>query len=462
MKRYQTRLRACVFTLSLTGLALSAPAYAESLSEALALAYQNNPSLEAQRAALRATDENVPQAKAGYRPTLQANGSVGKSESTGGTQSLLGSPKVTSTPRQGSISLNQPLFRGFSTTSNIKGANREVMAGRADLLSAEQDTLLNAVSAYMDVVRDEAVLALNDNQVDVLQRQLEASQNRFEVGEITRTDVAQSEARLSAAKSARISAEAQLTASRTAYQRIVGQMPGTLDKNPPLPPLPENEDTALTVAGENNPMLIAALYREEAARYSINSAAGALLPRVDLEASYNKSVNTFRSGLSQTSKQVTAQVTIPFYQGGAEYSRVRQAKQLRSQAQMQIIVARRTVEEQVRNAWISLRAAESTIGSARDTVQANEIALEGVRQEAEVGSRTTLEVLDAEQELLNARVELVRAERNHTVAGYTLLSAVGRLTAQNLELPVDYYDPAAHYDDVDNQWFGWGIDDGDD
>ena len=462
MTRYMVRTRACVFSLSLAGMAfLCAPASAESLTDALAMAYQNNPTLEAQRAALRATDEGVTQAKAGYRPSISANGSIGKSESTGGIQSQLGQPSVKATTRQGSISLSQPVFRGFQTVNNIKEASRTVMAGRADLQSTEADTLLQAVTAYVNVLRDQAVLKLNENQVEVLKRQLDASKNRFEVGEITRTDVAQSEARLSAAESQRIASQAQLTASRQAYQRVIGQMPGTLDENPPIPTLPETQEAAMDIAGESNPTLIAAIYREQAAEYSVDSAAGALLPRVDVQASYSKNSGTFLQGLTQETKSVTAQITVPFYSGGSSYSRVRQAKEQRSQRQLQIVAARRTVEEQVNNAWINLKAAEATITSTKAQVDANEIALEGVRQEAEVGSRTTLDVLDAEQELLNSRVDLVRAESNRTVTAYTVLSSIGRLTAQNLQLPVEYYDPAAHYDRVKDKWFGWGTSDSD-
>lgn len=453
MTRYQVRTRACVFSLGLLGMAsLTTPAFAESLTDALAMAYQNNPSLEAQRAALRATDEGVPQAKSGFLPTLRGTGSISKSKQN----SFFAGNNATLTPKQLQVTLSQPVFNGFQTLNNLKQANREVMAGRADLQSTEADTLLQAVTAYVNVVRDQAVLKLNENQVEVLSRELDASKNRFEVGDITRTDVAQSEARLSAAQSARIAAEAQLTASRQSYMRVIGQMPGTLEDNPPIPMLPQTQDAAMETAGESNPTLVGALYREQAANYSVDSAAGALLPSVDLQASYSRNVDTFLPGSDTNSKQITAQITIPFYSGGQNYSRVRQAKQLKSQRQMQIIAARRTVEEQVSNAWIGLKSAESTIVSNQAQVDANEIALEGVRQEAEVGSRTTLDVLNAEQELLNARADLIRAKSSRTVAAYTLLSAIGKLTAQNLQLPVNYYDPQEHYKDVDNKFFGWG------
>jgi len=463
---YRGRTGAWIFSLSLIGLAFgSLPASAESLQDALALAYQNNPDLEADRAALRATDESVPQAKSGYRPTVQATGSIARTESSGGQQQLIDpnyKPQPL-TPKNGSISIQQPLFRGFSTMNDIQGAKREVEAGRADLLNAEQTTLLDAATAYMNVVRDEAILRLNDNQVEVLQRQLESTQNQFDVGELTRTDVAQAEARLSAARSARIAAEATLTASRTNYQRLMGQAPGTLQDSPMLPQLPTTEDEALQVAGQNNPALIGAMYREEAARYDIGSAAGAILPRVDLQASYSKGKDTLRNRsdgrlFGSSSKQITAQITIPFFQGGAEYSRVRQAKEVRSQRQLEVISARRQVEEQVRTAWAQLRASQSSIESNKAQVDASQIALDGVRQEAEVGSRTTLDVLNAEQELLNANVDLVSAQRDSYVASFTLLSAIGQLTARNLGLAVQYYDPEKHYDEVKDKWFGWNVD----
>jgi len=430
---------------------MAGPASAETLTEALSMAYMNNPELQAQRAALRATDENVPQAKSGYRPSLQGQGSISKSRQrnffTGGQTTL--------TPRRFSLTLNQPVFQGFSTVNSVRQAKSEVMAGRAELTSVEQDTLLSAVTTYMNVLRDQAVLELNDNQVQVLRRQLEATQNRFEVGEVTRTDVAQAEARLAGAIADRTTAEAQLTASRTSYRRIMGQMPGTLEEPPALPQLPQSEQAALDLAVDNNPTLKAALRREEAAQYAADAASGELLPQVSLQASYSRNVETFTPGSDTRSKEIMAQVTIPFFQGGSTYSRIRQAKQRRSQRQLEIVATRRQLTEQVRNAWVQLQSARSTIEASQAQVDASEVALEGVRQEAQVGTRTTLDVLDAEQEFLNARVQLVRAERDEYVAGYTLLAAVGGLTATRLELNVEQYNPQEHYEEVDDQWLGW-------
>jgi len=437
---------------------------AQSLEDTLVATYGSNPTLQAARAELRATDENVAQALSNWRPSLSATGTsqFTSSESdlnAGAGLGALTTSKDDRTSNTGTVTLQQNLFRGGRTIAQTRQAKSQVAAGRAQLSSTEQDVLLSAVTAYMDTLRDTATVELNRNNVAVLQRQLEASQDRFDVGEITRTDVAQSEARLSGSQSALIRAEANLTNSRAAYERIVGSAPGTLEAAPPLPPLPGTEDEARSIAIANNPALMAARFGEEASRHAIRNAKGSLLPTLTVQGDYSYSDTPSSTVKNSESATVTGRLTIPLYQSGAVYSQIRQAKQLNSQSRLQIREATRSVEEGVASAWEAYRAANAQIASDREQVRANEIALDGVQQEAQVGSRTTLDVLDAEQELLDSRVALVTSERNAYVAAYQLLSAVGRLNAAYLALPVELYAPEANYDDVSGQWFGYGVTD---
>jgi outer membrane protein len=424
---------------------------AETLNEALATAYTSNPSLDAQRASLRATDELVPQALSGWRPTVTVTGEVGRERRS---SSLL-SKRQDLENKSVSLQVTQPLFSGFRTINGTSQAENTVLAGRATLASAEQGVLLGAVGAYVDVIRDQAVLELNRNNEEVLRRQLEASNDRFRVGEITRTDVAQSEAAVSGAISSRTQAEATLTSSRASYQRIVGRLPEKLETPPPLPALPASEDEARTVALAENPDLAASRLAEVAAADVVKVAKGSLLPTAALVGTLSRAYDTTYERDNATSAGIAAQVQVPLYQSGAEYSQIRQAQESHSQRRVLIASAERQVIEGVTNAWEQLRAARAVIVSSKEQVRANEIALDGVRQEAAVGSRTTLDVLDAEQTLLNARVLLVRAQREEYVAGFQLLSAVGRLNAVNLKLDVKLYDPAVNYEDVRDQWIGY-------
>ena len=433
------------------------PARAETLKEALATAYQNNPILEGQRASVRAEDENVSQALSGYRPTVSASATA----STERTKNFFDptSGKQTLKPITAVVSAEQPIFRSFRTYNAVKESKTRVEAARSGLVSTEQDVLLNTVAAYMDVLRDQAVLDLRRNNVQVLDRQLGASRDRFEVGEITRTDVAQSEARKSGSISSRTAAEADLTASRVAYARIVGNAPGTLEQPEPMGALPDSEERAIEIALAENPDLQAARLEEEAARQAISTAKSELGPEFSVVAQYEYAEDQFVSGFSATTTSIMAKATVPIYAAGVTSSRIRQAKQINAQRRMQSIETEREIREAVSKAWEQLRAARAIIESSESQVNANKIALEGVRQEQEVGSRTTLDVLDAEQEALDAEVELVRARRDEYVASFQLLSAMGRATARSLNLPVEYYEPAKYYDHATSSWFGWGTGD---
>ncbi|SDD55123.1 TolC family outer membrane protein [Kordiimonas lacus] len=431
---------------------------AESLEEALAAAYESNPQLMAQRAALRATDEGVSQANSGFLPNLSGTYTYSERKGTQGSGSVVDTIDTQSDTYQ--LSLSQNLFNGFQDRHALRGAKNSVMAGRAQLQSVEQQVLLDAVTAYMNVLRDEAVVDLNKNNVQVLERQLQASQDRFRVGEVTRTDVAQSEARLEGAKSSLLTAEATLAASRAQYRRVVGHTPAGLDTPTGQPALPASLDEAIEIAMEMSPGVIAARYNEKAANESVKQARGALLPSVDAFARWDKSTTDGNAAftLSQSDEtRIGVQVSVPIFQGGARYSSVRRAKQTRSQRLMDIRQAERVAQENVFVAWDQYRAAVGQIKSTEAQVRASEIALEGVRQEAYVGSRTTLDVLNAEQELLNARVALVRAQRDEAVTAYSLVSAVGKLTAKDLRLGVAAYNPERYYDKVDTKFIGTDI-----
>jgi outer membrane protein len=435
------------------GLAIVQSASAQSLSEALSAAYNNNPTLLAARASLRATDEGVPQALSNWRPTVNVTGEYGRQRQEFQPPSA-SNPDQILTPNTKSLTLSQPLYRGGRTEAATDSAEALVLAGRQDLAATERRVLLDAVTAYMDVVQNQAVLELNRNNEEVLRRQLEAVRERFRVGEITRTDVAQSESRLSRATADRISAEGALVSSRAVLARVIGEMPRVLTQPPPLPQLPVSEEEALAIAFDENPDLLGARFREVAAKNDVRTASGALLPTISLNGTLTDASESSRRNLGTETAKVAVQLTMPLYEGGAVYSQTRQRKQTHNQRRIQVEEQRRAVRQSVVQAWENLSTARSNIVARRAQVEAARIALEGVQQEAEVGSRTTLDVLDAEQESLDARVAEVRSRRDEYVAGFTLASAVGRLNARQLTLPVEYYDPETNYNRVRDKWFG--------
>jgi len=453
MKRLSLLTSAVVLAATL-GVAAPSDAWAQSLEDALASAYANNPTLQARRAQLRAVDQGVPLAKSGWRPQVSVSGETGWQQ----TSRDLGTGRFdTTTTRPSSVSVNisQPIFTGFRTFAQVDQAENNVMAERANLVAVEQQVLLDAAVAYLNVVRDRAVVELNRNNEDVLGRQLEATQDRFRVGEITRTDVAQSEARLSGARADTASAVASLESSSANFFRVVGLDPDQLTPPAVVPNLPATLDEAVERALATNPTIQAAEYNWRAAQDEIRNQRGRLLPEVSLNGSYLYGWN--QGNLDKSEQETLAaslNVTVPIYQGGGVYAQLRQAKHSAGQARLQLDEARTQVREQAQQAWEQMVATTASIQSLEDQIQAAEIALEGVQREAQVGARTVLDVLDAEQELLNARVNLVRAQRDELVAGYNLLSAVGGMTATALSLPVTLYDPVANYEDTSGQWFG--------
>ncbi|MCE9522287.1 MAG: TolC family outer membrane protein [Alphaproteobacteria bacterium] len=420
-------------------------ASADSLTDALVKAYQSNPQLLSERANLRATDEEVSKAIALWRPRVTLSADYSKIQTEAKTDPATGFETKTE-PWNADIVASQTVFAGGRILAQRRQADARVRAGRASLHAAEQGVFLDTVSSYMNVVRDESVLKLNEANIGLLKKQLEAAQARFEVGEITRTDVAQAEARLSAGVSSQTAAEASLKASRSAYERAVGEAAGTLETKPTIPPVPASEAEARELANALNPRIVGAREAEAASRYAIDLAVGAMLPTVSVQASYGRSGQERGRESIGDDTRVTATASMPIYQGGAEWASIRQAKEFNNKARLDAEDARRATDESVSNAWESYRAAKASSEANRNQVKAAEIAFEGVQQELEVGSRTTLDVLNQQQELLNARVALVRSERDEVVAGYALLSASGKLTAKELQLPVQLYDPVDNYD----------------
>jgi len=451
-------------TLAAFGVAIALPqvALGQSLEDALIMAYHSNPTFLAERAQVRAVDEQVPQALSNWRPTVSFSGEFQKSlyktdsKLTGTAISVEDTQNLT--PQTYTLTVTQPLFRGFRTIAETDRARARVLAERARLVDTEQTTFNNVISAFMDVVQNQAVLELNVSNEQVLVRQLEATRDRFEVGEVTRTDVSQAEARLARAVAEKEKAEGDLQTSRATYRRIVGETPGNLIAPTPPTALPESLDAATSLAGDRNPSVIAALWDERSAKEDINLVEGELLPTLDLQGEYSKATDVALRAYDTDTKSVALLLTVPLYQSGSVYSRVREAKQTASRSILLTEQAKRTAIESATRAWEDLQTARSQVSAFQKEAESNKIALEGTEQEATAGLRTVLDILDAEQELLNSRVNLVKSHRNEIVAAYQVIAAIGRLTAQEMALPVAYYDPRVHYDDVRDKVIGLGDD----
>ena len=445
---------------ALTAALVAGTASADTLREALASTYRTNPTLTGQREALKATDAGVAIARAGGRPTVTANVGVTRDLSSAGALRRIGSkgPFL-----NGGVDLSVPLFQGGSVRNAIQAARTRVEAGRATLRAVEGDIFTEAVAAYMDVIRDRAIVELNQNQVRVLGTNLEATRDRFEIGDLTRTDVAQSEARLALARSNLQIAEGRLASSEENYRRVIGKRPDALAPPPPLPPLPASADEAVRIALANNPDFLAATRQAEAARYDVRVAQAGRLPTVSGVASGDY-VNTLAGDTgggdrSGTATSVGVQGRIPLYQGGLPSARIRQSQALEGQLLEARIATERAVISNTRSAFATYMAAREAIQSNQVAVSANELALEGARAEQGVGTRTILEVLNAEQELLDAQVALVTARRDAYVAGFQLLNAMGQAEADDLGLEGGpLYDPLGNYRRVASDWSDWATD----
>ncbi len=427
-----------------------------TLMEALAASYSTNPTLLASRAQLRATDENVPQALAGWRPTIVVQGTGGFAD---GYTQLPGTPTARTDRALGSATatVTQPIYSGGRTRATTNRAENQVMQQRAALIAQEQTTFSDTVNAYVGVIQQQQILALNINNEQVLTRQLQATNDRFRVGEITRTDVAQAEAALAGATATRETSEGNLATARSQYQRVVGYLPpGDLVEPQPLRLPVRNQQEATTLAAANNPNVVAAQFADSAARDAVDVAFSALMPQVSLQGQAFQQSNPTYARSYANGGQVLATVSVPLYQGGSEYSAVRQARQQEQQTRRQLDDVRRQAIQQATQAWETLVAARATADSTRSQIRANSIALEGVEREAIVGSRTTLDVLNAQQALLNSQVTLVQNLANLVTASYSVAAAIGRLTARDMNLPVALYDETAYYNAVRNRWNGTG------
>jgi outer membrane protein len=446
-----TPISKAVAALMFAGIGLgAAPSFAETFEEALISAYQGNPTVAARRAVLRAVDEQVPQALSNWRPQVSIEGSAFYKLQ----DNYPGDKGVDTIPATVGVVLQQNIFRGFRTEAETDMAEASVKAERATLHSAEQTVLRDVARAYFDVIQNQAVLELNTNNEQVLRRQLEAAQDRFRVGEITRTDVAQAESRLAGAIADRISSEGDLETSKATYEQVVGHAPENLVAPAPYGKLPLTLEDAVADALSNNPDIVAALYNWDLAQATIRDEKGKLLPTLTAEVSYTWAHEAATADLSTTTFQGGLNLSIPLYQSGAIYSQIRDAKHRSGQRRLQVDEQRNLIVQTLTTGWESLKTANARVESYNSQIEAATIALEGVQREAQVGSRTTLDVLDAEQELLTSRVNLVRAQRDAAIQTYEVVAAMGRMTARDLELDTPIYDPVKHYDEVEWQWIG--------
>jgi outer membrane protein len=439
-----------------------APVLADTIDAALVRAYQNNPQLNAQRAQVRFTDENVPQALSGYRPRVAVTASAGtqytdvQSTSGGGPNNLIKTDiHGVNAPRSVGTTVSQTVFNGFQTANRTRAAEGQVSGAREGLRVLEQTVLLSGATIYMDYLRDAAIVEVQRSNVRVLEQTLKQTRDRFNVGEVTRTDVAQSEAQLAAGRTQLLTAESNLVTTKANFRRIIGNEPENLAPGSPvdrfLPPsLPGAVDLGLT----ENPNVTAAMFGIDVSYLQVKVSEGALLPTVTLQASVQQSYEQTMTFFRQFGASAVAQLSVPIYQGGAEYSLIRQSKETLAQQRLNLEQVRDQTRSNVVTAWGQLVAGKAQVASAQSQVSASEIALNGVREEAKAGQRTTLDVLNAQQALVNARVALVTAQHDRVVASYAVLNAVGRLAPQVLGLKTTVYDPSVHYHQVRDSWIG--------
>ena len=444
------------------------PVLADTMEAALVRAYQNNPQLNAQRASVRFTDENVPQALSGYRPRVAITGSAGyqytDSNSTqGGSPTAIVRTEIhgANAPRSVGATVSQTLFNGQQTANKTRAAESQVSGAREGLRVLEQSVLLSGATIYMDYLRDSAIVEVQRSNTRVLEQTLKQTKDRFNVGEVTRTDVAQSEAQLAAGRTQQLTAESNLNTTRSNFRRIIGNEPEQLAPGSPVDRfLPGALPGAVELSLTENPNVTAAMFGIDVNYLQVKVNEGALLPTVSLitsvQQSYEQTMTTYRSfGAS-----AIAQVSVPVYQGGAEYSLIRQSKESLAQQRLVLEQVRDQTRANTVTAWGQLVAGRAQVSSAQSQVTASEIALNGVREEAKAGQRTTLDVLNAQQALVNARVALVTAQHDRVVASYAVLNAIGRLSPLVLKLPTTVYDPSVHYQQVRDSWFGVRTPDG--
>jgi outer membrane protein len=466
--------------------------HAETLKEALTAAYLYNPVLKAAQAQLRATDNKVALAKSGYRPTITASytqgweglrtkysalaaaaqgnvplcSTVGSNYISGCTAlpltTLTGAGVGTTNytqPKMGQVALQETLFDGFRTYNNIMGAEALVEGTREDLRSAEINILLNAATAYMNVVRDSAIVKLRENAVKVLSEQLRATEDRFKVGEVTRTDVAQAQSGLASSQADLSIAQGTLYSDQALFAQYIGHPPGQLrDPGPPNKLLPKSLQGAIDVAQAENPGILGAIFRERAQQHQVKAVKGQLLPSVSLNASYARSAEPLGAPnvAFNEDTRVYGTLSVPLYEAGAVSAQIRQEIENLSAARQNVDVQRETARSNVSSQWGLTIAAKGNVAAGKMAVEATGIALQGVREEEKVGQRTILDVLNAEQQNLNASVNLVSFQRDLVVASYGVLAYMGRLTASDISLQAELYDPTRYYGEVKDSWYGWG------
>jgi len=463
-----TAVSAVVLLMAQTG---ATPALADTIEAALVRAYQNNPQLNAQRAQVRSTDEGVPQALSGYRPKIAVTASGGfqytDTLSTAGGQGT-SPPQLIKTPNHGTngpssigATVTQTLFNGQQTANRTRAAESQVSGAREALRVLEESVLLSAATIYMDYLRDSAIVEVQKSNVRVLEQTLKQTRDRFNVGEVTRTDVAQSEAQLAAGKTQELQAESNLVTTRSNFRRIIGNEPLNLAPGSPVDRfLPNSLAGAVELSLVENPNVTAAMFGIDVNYLQVKINEGALLPTVTLQAAVNQQNEQTLITPRAFSASAIAQVSVPVYQGGAEYSLIRQSKENLAQQRLNLETTRDQARANTVTAWGQLEAGKAQVSSAQAQVTASEVALNGVREEAKAGQRTTLDVLNAQQALVNARVALVTAQHDRVVASYSVLSTVGRLSPQVLNLRTATYDPSVHYQQVRDSWFGVRTPDG--
>jgi outer membrane protein len=453
VRRHRSILLTGLSGLVLFGLASTAAA--ETITQALALAYRSNPQINSARAQTRSDDENVPIAKSGMRPVISAFSTI-----TGRSVDMPGAGTSNTLDGAIGVEVEQNIFQGFRVRNAIRRSEAGVLASRELLRNTVQNVLFDAAQAYMDVIRDIAILDIRGRNVIFLEEQVRAEQERFNVGENTRTDVALTQARLAAGRAAVSLAQANLATSRATYRQIVGRDPQGLSDGFPYGRLiPDRMEGAVVVGQNSHPIILASIHQADAQAFQVKQIEGELLPSVSVAGSLEHA-ESFNTGNDPNSASITGRVSVPIYGGGAISARVRQAKEQYGLRKVEIDLARDQVRAAVVSAWATIEASRGAIVAANQGVAAAEIALSGVQEEQRVGQRTTLDVLDQQQELLNARETLIVAQRDLVVASFALLSAMGRLTAEALGLPTPAYDPVEHYQAVSDKWYGVRTPDG--
>jgi outer membrane protein len=454
-----TGAAAAVLLLTCAG---AVPVLADTIEAALVRSYQGNPQLNSQRAQVRATDENVPQALSGYRPKVALTASAGVQYSDQQiNQGTPGSIHGTQTPKAVGLTATQTVFDGQTTANKVRAAEGQVSGSREALRVLEETVLLNAATIYMDYLRDAATVEVQRSNVHVLEETLKQTRDRFNVGEVTRTDVAQAEAQLAAGKTQELTAESQLVTTKANFRRIIGNEPSNLAPGSPVDRfLPKSMASAVDVSLIENPNVTAAMYGVDVAFLNVKINEGALLPTLNVQAAVNQSYEQQLTIFKTFNASLTAQLTVPIYQGGTEYSLIRQSKETVTQQRLALDQTRDQVRATTVQSWGQLEANKAQVVSAQAQVTAAEVALNGVREEAKAGQRTTLDVLNAQQALVNARIALVTAQHDRVVSSYSVLSAVGRLSPQVLGLATQVYDPTVHYQQVRDSWVGVRTPDG--